>query len=418
MEYKKIIKDNYEIYYYKTNKFKSINITTILVDDFNKDNITLDNFISNYLLQTNNNYKDEISISKKFLDLYSPKYYIYDTYRDYHYKFFDFSFLSERYTEKGNNKKSVDFYFDIMFNPHIDKDRFDEENFSIIIDEMKSEYRFMDESASLKAFNGALKLISEDLAIKYDSNGNKKDLKFINSKDAYNYYLNELNNSKFIVFLAGEIDDELLNLVSNKLDKKVKRRDLNIRPYLDVHPVKKVKHKEVKTNYDESIIFLVYKIPNMTKREREIVLPVFNNILGGSSSKLFNNVREKHSLAYYVRSNYFGAFNYLFINAGIDSKNYDKALKLIFKEVDNMKNGNIESKEINGSIKSVESSLILKEDNYQRIINDMVLNLLFDKLSNEEILNEIKTVTKKEIIDLASKIELDVNFFLRGETHE
>ena len=83
-----------------------------------------------------------------------------------------------------------------------------------------------------------------------------------------------------------------------------------------------------------------------------------------------------------------------------------------------MKNGNIESKEINGSIKSVESSLILKEDNYQRIINDMVLNLLFDKLSNEEILNEIKTVTKKEIIDLASKIELDVNFFLRGETHE
>ena len=39
MEYKKIIKDNYEIYYYKTNKFKSINITTISVDDFNKDNI-------------------------------------------------------------------------------------------------------------------------------------------------------------------------------------------------------------------------------------------------------------------------------------------------------------------------------------------------------------------------------------------
>ena len=36
MKYKKIIRDNYEIYYYKTDKFKTINIETVLISDYLK----------------------------------------------------------------------------------------------------------------------------------------------------------------------------------------------------------------------------------------------------------------------------------------------------------------------------------------------------------------------------------------------
>ena len=418
MKYKKIEKDNYEIYYYNTNDFKSINITTILVDDFDKNNITLDNFISNYLLRTNNTYKDEISMNKKYLDLYSPRYSIFETYNRYHFKFYDITFLNEKYVEKGNNKKIIDFYFDIMFNPNAKNNEFDKEITSLIIDNMKSEYKLMSESPNRNAHNKALSLISEDFSLKYDSRGKKSDLKKINTKDAYNYYLNELNNSKYIVFITGEVDDNLIELITSHLDKKVNKRDLSIKTISEVKPVKKVKTKEEITENNQSIIYLLYKIPNMTARERDIVLPLLNDILGGSSAKLFNNVREKHSLAYYAYSYFYRVFSYLYIYAGIDSKNYDKALKIIFEEVDNMKKGNISNDEIKNAIKELESSISSKEEHYYRIVNDMILNVLFDKPSTDEILKEINTVTKKEIVELANKLELDVNFLLRGVTHE
>ena len=66
MKYKKIKKDNYEIYYYKTDKFKTINIETVLINDYDPKDITMDNYISEFLLKTNANYKDEISMNKKY----------------------------------------------------------------------------------------------------------------------------------------------------------------------------------------------------------------------------------------------------------------------------------------------------------------------------------------------------------------
>ena len=38
MRYKKIIKDNYELYYYKTDKYKTINITTLFINSIDKKN--------------------------------------------------------------------------------------------------------------------------------------------------------------------------------------------------------------------------------------------------------------------------------------------------------------------------------------------------------------------------------------------
>ena len=417
MNYKKIIKDNYEIYYCKTNRFKSINISTVLINDYDKKNITLDNFISDYLLQTNNTYKDEISMNKKYIDLYNPKYSIFDNYRDYHFKFFDITFLNEKFIEKGNNKKVIDFYFDIMFNPNIKNNSFVKEQSSLIIDRMKADYNLMNENPNMKAYFDSIKLISEDLPIKIDPRGKKSDLNKIDLKEAYNYYLNQINNSKYIVFVVGDVEEDFLDLIDKHL-KNVKNRNINIKKNYEVNKVKKIIEKEVTTKYNQSIVYLYYKLLNTTKREREIVLPLLNYILGGPSSKLFNNVREKNSLCYYISSFPIKNYNYLYIDSGISYKNKDKALKLIYKEVDNMKKGNITTSEINDSKKAIESALLKKDDNYYRIVNDMITSVLFDKPSSEEILSETNTVTKKEIVDLANKLDLDVIYILRGDNNE
>ncbi len=56
-----------------------------------------------------------------------------------------------------------------------------------------------------------------------------------------------------------------------------------------------------------------------------------------ANSKLFQNVREKASLAYTVRSSYLKHKGVLLISAGIELDKYKKALDLIKIQVEDMK---------------------------------------------------------------------------------
>lgn len=67
-------------------------------------------------------------------------------------------------------------------------------------------------------------------------------------------------------------------------------------------------------------------------------LQVLNGIYGGfSHSKLFINVREKESLAYYAASRLESHKGLLLVMSGIDNQNYDKAVKIIKEQMELMK---------------------------------------------------------------------------------
>ena len=74
---------------------------------------------------------------------------------------------------------------------------------------------------------------------------------------------------------------------------------------------------------------------------------IYNAILGGTpTSKMFQIVREKHSLAYTASSNYLRHKNCIFIRAGIEIDNYEKTLNLIYEQIEDMKNGNFTDEDI------------------------------------------------------------------------
>ncbi len=412
MKYKKIEKDNYDLYYYKTNKFKTINITTLLISE--KKNITLDNFLSSYIVNTSKKYNNEILMNKKYMDLYNPTYSVYDIYRDLHFKFYDITFLEEKYLEKGNNKKVIDFYYDSMFNINESNKKLDEVQTNLIKEQMRAEYSLDEENPTEKAYYNSVKLISDDLPVKINPKGNKKDLKSINVTDSYLYYKDEIKNSKVIIFVTGNIDDNILNSIDDNVKNNIYKNDYDIKINYDVSNVKEVKEKIDKTKFNQSILYEIYKIPNITKKEREVVLPLFNNLLGGSSSRLFKNIREKNSLAYYAYSGFMKSFGIIYMYAGINYNNYEKTKKLMIDILNDMKNGNISSEEINDSKESLLSALSKNEDNIYSIVNDMIISVLFKKIDRDVYIKELKKITKKELVELSNKLELDVIYLLRG----
>lgn len=414
MNYKTIKCNNYDIYLIKTNKFKTISVSTVLINEYNKEDITKEKFISEYLINSNNNAKDEVSMSKKYMELYEPSISIHDFFSDKHHKICSTVFLNEKYTEKGMNKKTIDSYYSIIFDPNLENDLFEESNFNIIKTKMMSWYKMDEEDSRSMAYFHSLSHVSDDLPIRVDTRGNMEDLLKIKREELKDYYFNKLDKSKYAVFAVGDYDDNIINYIKENLDKKVKNNNYELKSVFDVTKVKEVKKVVEEKDFNQSIIYLIYKVIGMSDRERFYVFPVLNNILGGSSAKLFNNVREKNSLAYYAYSGYSPSNNILYMYAGISKENYDKCNELMKKELDEIKNGNITDEELENAISSLDSGILVNLDNIG-VINDNLKGQILLGLPSLEVYKEkYNTVTKDEVIELSHKLELDVEYLLKG----
>ena len=97
---------------------------------------------------------------------------------------------------------------------------------------------------------------------------------------------------------------------------------------------------------------------DLSEKERNSVLSLYNIILGGSAdSKFFKNIREAHSLCYYVNSSLRKLDNLLLIRSGISKENFEECVKLIKKEMKSIADGNITDMELEAGKSTYITSL-------------------------------------------------------------
>lgn len=144
---------------------------------------------------------------------------------------------------------------------------------------------------------------------------------------------------------------------------------------------------------------------------------VFNGIFGGfPHSKLFVNVREKNSLAYYASSRYESHKGLMMVMSGIETQNYEKAVAIIREQMEAMRNGEFSEEEI-AQTKAVMKNQILETlDTSRGLIEMMYHNALANvSIPVEEWLEKLEAVTKEEIIAIGKKVQLDTIYFLKGK---
>ena len=143
---------------------------------------------------------------------------------------------------------------------------------------------------------------------------------------------------------------------------------------------------------------------------------VYNSLLGGSAnSKLFQNVREKASLAYTASSNYYKTKNNIFINCGIEIQNFDKCLDIIKKQIEDMKNGNFTDEEVENAKQGIIATIKTIDDE-----QDTEITYLFgqeiskDLLTLEEYMDKVLSVDKNKVIEIAKKVNINTIYFLKN----
>lgn len=414
MNYKKYEFDSYNVHFIKTDKFKSIFVSLVFINEFKKENLTKNFILRRLLTISSKKLKNEVEVSREVSRLYNSGLAVSnDIVGDTISTSFDMEVLEDKYTEKGLLKNALNYFFDTIFNPNIEDGKFEEKNYDIVINNAKVYYESEKENKRQYAVNNAYSLLDDEF-LKYNLNGYMEDLNNITRENMVTHYNDLIKGACANIFLIGSFDDEeVLKIINDNLEGKI-YNNKNYFERISFKDVPVLKEKEDTEKNNQSILVVIYKILNVTKRERNVIFPIFNRIFGGSSnSKLFKIVREENSLCYDIRSTISNS-GIVTVQSGISYENKDKVLKLIEEELNKMKT-NITDEEFNEALAFRKKTLRQFEDYNDSILYTKEGNILYEYDDLEERLKGLESISKDEIMKLAEKICVNVIYTLKGD---
>lgn len=147
---------------------------------------------------------------------------------------------------------------------------------------------------------------------------------------------------------------------------------------------------------------------------------VFNGVYGGCvTSKLFMNVRERLSLAYYASSAVDLHKGVMAVSSGIEFDKYSAALDEIFAQLEAVKKGDFTSQELSAAKRSIAGGLRSVEDSAFKL-EDFSLNRLLSgpDCSPSELAQLTEEVTAQQVAEIAGGLVCDAVYFLRGPKEE
>lgn len=249
--------------------------------------------------------------------------------------------------------------------------------------------------------------------------GNGDEVDSISSKELFDYYQEVIKNDKIDLYVIGDIStDEMVDKVSKhfRFSKDRKEDEANAVNAADEKRISEVKEIFEEQDVQQGKLHMGYRTYTTYADDDYFALQVFNGIFGGfSHSKLFMNVREKESLAYYAASRFESHKGAVFVMSGIETANYEKAVKIIKEQHEEMKKGNITESEFeqtkaminNQVLETIDHPIGLSEVLYHNVVAGTDRSI-------EEWMEGIKKVTKDDVVAVAKKVTLDTIFFLKG----
>lgn len=411
------------IYKINNKKFKSIYFSVNFTMPVNKKQISENSLLSAILGKSCDKYKTQKEMQKYLYSLYGANFDVgIERFGDLYNIEFRCECINKEFLPGKEDvvNEVLEFLYNIIYKPDIKNNTFNKE---IIQREKEFVLNKIREVKDDKLRYGVRKM--EELMCKNEPfsiyvYGDEEDILKITEEDLYNRYKEVINNSAITVIVSGnlsgydDIETRINNIFGNKLTSNLDYKEL-IYDKKEKHQKEEIIESQETT---QSVLTYGLRINNINSNDF-YKLSVYNALLGGTpSSKLFQNFREKESLAYTVRSRYYRFKDIIIIYAGIQKENYEKAKKVLENEINLIKEGKVTDEEFNASKQSIISSL--KEWNDSKIaLSKMFISNMFATKSNtlelEDMINNMNRVTKQDVIDIAKNIAIEKIFFLGGD---
>lgn len=420
----KEIKTGIKLHTIKTEKFKTNLISVFLSMPITRENVTKNSLISAILRRGSMNMPTLLEISKTLEEMYGASFDngIDKTVDNQILKFYIETINDNYIPHNGENmlKTSIEKLLEIVFNPLIKDGGFNE---NYVKQEKENIKRIIKGKTDNKAMYATERCIEE--MYKNESFGLYKygyieDLENIDAKNLYKYYKKMISTCKIDIFISGNVDEQTAEILKeNENIKKLQER--KPKTTFEVSKKEKVEEKEIIEQMDVTqgkiVIGMDLTLEDIKQKYDAIV---YNAILGGTAnSKMFQEVREKASLAYSAGSTYLRYKGNIFIKCGIEIKNYKKALEIIRKQLKDMQNGIFTDEDIENAKKSIISGIRSIDDEQDTEITYFFgQELTNEKISTEEYIKNIEKVAKEDIIKIANSLQINTIYFLKNKEED
>ena len=311
------------------------------------------------------------------------------------------SFLKEHYN------KAIELIADIAFNSVYPANEVDKEK-EVIIDEINS-YRDNPAEEIYDEFENNLYSGHE---MGRNILGTTDLVNSFTRNDLLNFIKNNYSTEKMVVATIGDIPfSKFKNKITSLFGDYKKTTTIYHRNKFEGQP-KFTKIEERNNHLSHCIIGgIAYNIDSPLK----MPMILLNNILGGPgmNSRLNLNIREKYGFAYTIESQYnaYSDTGNFSIYMGVDPHSLDKAVDLVFKELNKLKNNRLGSIQLSNAKNQLVGQLALSSESGL----GELLGITRAAFSHEgieplsEIVRKIRNLKSDDILNVANEIFDDKN---------
>ena len=406
------------LYIRPTEQFKTINISFKWKQPISVENASIRTVLSNILQYSNEVYPTNAEFRKRVDDLYGAVLY-FDTNKKGENHIFSLN------TETVNDaflsdEKVVDEVLTLLstvINKPLLKDgKFVESIVKREKEQVIERIQSMYDDKTRYAQQRLLENIRPNHPASISANGTVPAVKDVTNEQLVQMHKQILEEDELSIYVVGDVNVED---IKSKIESHF--------TFTDRKELKPQAKKEVESNSKEFLheiqdmkqgkLHIAYRTPVTFYSDEFPIMQLTNGILGGfAHSKIFMNVREKESMAYYASSSYSSLYGLIFVMAGIDSNLQEKAVKLIDEQLKAMQEGDISELEINQTKSMLTNQLkealdsaraqIEIYDQYKELSEDFTVEKWIEKWSE---------ISKDQIQDMATKIEKEFVYFLSGK---
>lgn len=411
------LKNGIQVQIISDDKFKTSAISVNFIKKLNKKTATINALLPYVLKRGCKKFPNTMDLNRYLDELYGSK-------------------LSCNVTKSGDNQiisltgvtvsdiyakehmpfnKLTELMYEIIYSPYLCDNKFvelyverEKENMKLFIEGIKNDKREY-------ARKRVIEEMFENSTYGLYAYGDTETLAKITAEDLTNYYKNDFLSSISNIVVAGAVDEDAIEKTITELFKNV----IVSTDYKTIYPTRS--RLETKTviepsDVTQSKLAIGYSTEITRNHPNYFGMLLFDNLFGGSvHSKLFLNVREKLSLAYYASSRYNSYKGYLLVDSGIETANYEKAKTEIEKQLNDMKSGNFSEKDIECTKLALVNNYKSAKDSLSALLNYYSTSLLVENfLEIDAAINNINKTTKDDIISAAQTVNIDTIYLLKG----
>lgn len=427
------LKEGITFHSIETNKFKTNLFALFITIPLERNAVTTRALLPAVLRRGCKTYPTQEQINKTLEEMYGATFDCgIDKNGDNQVIKFYIEGINEKYLPEPEpvGEKCLDMLLQVVLNPLIQQGKFQDDYVACEKNNLKNIIASKIDNKRQYAYDRCIEEMYMDDPYGIYKYGYLEEVDDITPESLAQGYEELINRAKIDIFVSGDQVQKLEEVAKNHpliqalnprkpdfcLNQVIREEKIEFK----LEP-KKVVQEIMQVNQGNLILGLDVGVE--TEEEKEIA-NLYNAILGGgANSKLFQNVREKESLAYTAGSNYTKQKAAIFVRCGIEMENYEKAVAIIMQQLEDMQCGVF-------SEEDVESAKELMKANIRGIPEEQDAELTYaygqemagKETTLDEYAKKIEAVTKKQIVALAKRVRIDTVYFLRsgkeGEVYE